>query len=103
MDILWHKKLSASGLIISGPCVFGGFLLGTDAVNDPTVTVFDNITNAGDEIVPTSEYDASIKGLNGASLQNPIRCDNGIYVEITTSGVCEVTAFYKDLFLDRRT
>ena len=101
LEILRHKKLSASGIIYSGPCVLGGILIGTDAANDPTITVFDAVAAAGNEVIPTNQYDASVLGLNGATIPIAVKCVNGIYVQITTGGSCEVTVFYKEIFEDR--
>ena len=87
--------LSSSGAAYDGRVYFAGMLLGTDGVNDPVITVYDNNTNSGVEIVPTATYDASVLGLNGAMPNFLIDCQNGIYVEITTAGACEVTVFYR--------
>jgi hypothetical protein len=83
---------SNGGSVIStGPCFFYGFLLGLDGTNDPTITFYDNATEAsGEEIIPTNTYDASILGLNGAMLPAPKYCQNGIYVGITQAGTTEI-------------
>jgi hypothetical protein len=87
-------KKTASGIVIAEPCIFGGFFLGTDSANDPTITVYDNAAAAsGEELVPTTEYDASVLGLNGA-IGFSVLARNGVYIEITTAGTCEVTVLY---------
>ena len=92
-------KKTASGVVIAEPCIFGGFLLGTDGVNDPTVTVYDNTSAAsGEELAPTTEYDASVLGLNGA-IGFSVVAKNGIYIEITTAGSCEITVLYHKISL----
>lgn len=65
------------------PCFFMGFLLGLDGSNDPTVTIYDNTTNSGNEIIPSNTYDASALGLNGAVLPHPRYCQNGVYAYVS--------------------
>ncbi len=82
-------KKTASGAVYTGPCIFHGFLLGTDGTNDPVITFYDNTAASGSEIVPTATYDASLLGLNGATGMYQY-CAAGIYVEITCTGAVEV-------------
>ena len=74
------------------PCFFLGFLLGLDGTNDPTITIYDNTTNTGNQIIPTNTYDASQLGLNGAILPYPKYCKNGVYADISqnSSGVTRI-------------
>jgi len=92
-------KLTASGIVYTGKCIFRGFLLGCDGVNDPVVTVYNGLDNTGKEIVPTSTYDASAYGLNGCVGMEKY-CSRGVYIEITCAGnveVCpEVAPYYPD-------
>ena len=95
------SKISASAAVYTGACELRGFLVGTDGVNDPVITIYNGTSNAGGEIVPTSTYDASQLGLNGATgLQPGVHCDTGIYVEITCAGTCEVVAYYAPFYPD---
>ena len=87
------SKKTSSGIVRTGKCIFHGFLIGTDGVNDPTITVFDNTAASGQEIIPSATYDASQLGLNGVTGIN-MYCANGIYVEITCAGACEVVIQY---------
>lgn len=86
-------KKTASALVHTGPCIFRGFLLGTDGVNDPVITIFNNTTNSGEEVVPTATYDASALGLNGVTGKQQY-CDTGLYIEITCAGAVEVVLEY---------
>ena len=90
-----HSKKTVSGVIITGESHFFGFTLGTDGINDPTVTLYDNTAASGDEIVPTTTYDASALGLNGMLLGNPLYCANGIYVELSAAGTKEIVIYYR--------
>ena len=90
------KKLSASGIAYNGACDFYGWEVGTDGVNDITdLTIYDGTTNAGKEIVATSDYEADYKGLNG-QMGPPcgVDCPNGIYVEFTCAGAAEVVVYF---------
>jgi hypothetical protein len=86
-------KKTASAIVYTGPCIFHGFLLGTDGVNDPTITVYNNISAAGEEVVPTTVFDASALGLNGVSGMYAL-CTIGIYIEIASAGTCEAVVQY---------
>jgi hypothetical protein len=87
-------KKTPSGVVYAGPCIFHGFLVGTDGINDPVITIYDHASKAeGQEVVPTSTYDSSQMGINGATGMNMF-CVNGLYVEITCAGTCEVVLQY---------
>jgi len=90
-------QFDGGGLVHDGPALLFGFLIGTDAVNDPTITVYDNTAASGKEVVPTNTYDASALGLNGFMPGAGIKCKNGIYVA-NDQGTSEVTVFYTPHF-----
>lgn len=94
-----HKASCSGGtpanqLAYTGRCMFQGFLLGTDGTNDPTITIYDNTTNSGRELVPTTTYDASALGLNGAMIPCELEANKGVYAEITCAGACEVVVIF---------
>lgn len=98
MEFLDFDVVTTSATVHTGNCVFGGFLVGGDSINNPTITIYDNTSAAGDEVVPTATYDAEAEGLNGFSPVKPIRCRKGIYVERTlAAGAAEITVYYKGL------
>ncbi len=86
-------KITVSGIINTGPCVFHGFLLGMDGVNDPVITIYNGVNNTGQEIVPTATYDASLLGLSGVVGMNQY-CDIGLYIEITCAGAVEINVIH---------
>ena len=94
---------SAATTVITGAASFGGVLIGTDGANDPEITVYDNTEAALVEILPTTVYDASALGLNGAMIPHPIHCSIGIHVTVTADGggafggVAEVTVLYRQI------
>ena len=88
--------VSSSQIITSNSATLAGMQLGTDGVNDPTVTIYDGTTNAGNEIVPTTTYDASALGLSGFVGAYDKKAYNGIYVEISGAGSVEVTVDYRE-------
>lgn len=95
--------IAASGIIYNGPCIFRGFLLGTDGVNDPTITIYNNIAASGEEVIPTCTYDATALGLNGATgiMQY---CEKGLYAAISVAGggACELVPQYSPFPVTRR-
>jgi len=81
-------------IIKTGKCYFHGFLVGQDGVNDTTITAYDSLSATGTEVVPTTQYDASALGINGAMLGHPTECRTGLTFVVTTSGAAEVTVYY---------
>jgi len=91
-----HKKVSTTQIVTDRSCRLMGFLVGTDGTNDPTITMYDGIATSGNEVVPTNTYDASFLGLNGFMIGDVgIKCDHGLYCEITCAGAVEVVVYYK--------
>ena len=94
-----NKKvtMSADGVAIYGPCdILGIYIGGMDGTNDSTVSFYDNTSGSGDEVIPTATYDASALGLNGVTCpQDGIPCQNGLYIDITSSGTTEVIIIFK--------
>lgn len=87
-------KLAASGQVFIGVALLDGYLVGTDGVNDVTISCYDNTAASGTEITPTVTYDAAKQGINGFFARRPIQVKVGIYIEITCAGSCEVFAYY---------
>jgi hypothetical protein len=73
--------------------------LATDAVNDPTITIYDNTSAAGTELVPTTLYEADYKGLNGFTCGYGKYFSNGLHIVISFggAGTCEVVVDYTKL------
>jgi len=92
-----HLK-TTGGVVHEGPVLFFGFLIGSDAVNDPTITLYDNVKASGKELVPTNQYDASVLGLNGAMPGAGVLCASGIYADISCAGACEITVYFTPHF-----
>jgi len=93
-------KFSVSGIIYGSPCVFIGFLLGVDGVNDPTITFYNGTTVIGDgEVFPTTPFDASTldpKGFMPGGME--IDCPNGLYVQVSaTMGTGEAIAYVRPI------
>lgn len=92
-------NFTASGLVHSGPCIFQGFILGTDGTNDPAITIYNSVAASGSEVVPTATYDASLLGLNGVTGMHQW-CDTGLYIGITCDGTVEVSVQYIPYYYD---
>ena len=94
-----HLTFTATGgvIVANRPCVLYGYLVGLDNTNDATITIYDDESAAsGNEVIPTNTYDASLLGVNGATLPgNGVKCNKGLYCHCTLSaGQAEVTVYY---------
>ena len=89
-----HHQFTATGnkVVMNNACHFYGIILGTDGVNDPTITVYDNpSTNSGDIVSPPTTFDASALGFNGFVLAKGVRCWQGLTVRcVLGGGTCDV-------------
>ena len=88
---------AATALIYTGPGLLFGLQLGTDSTNDPTITVYDNITNSGTELLPTTIYEADYQGLNGFCCSYGKKFIIGLYIEITCAGSVAVALDWRAL------
>lgn len=71
-----------------------GYLIGMPGNADATVTIYDNASVAsGTKIKPTTTYDASALGDNGAMLPQGILAENGLTVSVTCTGSWTVTLY----------
>jgi len=73
------EKMTSSGQVVAGAHNLLGFLLGTDGVNDPRFSIHDGTDETGTEKIPSTTYDASQLGANGAMFTFYLPCMNGIY------------------------
>lgn len=97
MIIAKTAKLTESGQAYLGECVLLDILIGMDATNDPSVSVFDGTDSSGAEKLPTNTYDASKLGLNGVVWQFARKMDTGIYVLIDlAAGDVEVIVGHRE-------
>ena len=91
MRLTETSYVTATGVVFSGRGLVYDVLIGTDATNDPEITMYDgNSATNTKQILPTNTYDASQLGLNGYSTSIGTRVNNGCYIVITCGGTCEV-------------
>jgi len=86
---------TGDSLINSGITLFGGIIVVTDGTNAVTVEIYDNTSAAGAKLIPTWVVTTSATQRSASiGFGAPIKCMNGIYVDITTSGTVEYTVYY---------
>lgn len=90
-------RFTASGVLWAGPCTLCGFLIGTDGVNDPTLTFYNSqAATANTDIVPTTTFEASVFGFNGFMPGHmEIDCPSGLYVQVANLGTGEGVAYVR--------
>lgn len=83
--------MTASGIVTSKDAYLLGMQIGTDGVNDPTITIYKGTAAVqGNELVPTATYDAAKEGIQGFVAAYLKGAPSGIYCEITCAGAVEV-------------
>jgi hypothetical protein len=83
---------TSSGIIVSGPCLYYGFVCLPGGSNR-TVKLYDNTAASGTE-VESFVADAN-KPTDGHSHSNPVFCNNGLYLSMTGG---TVVVFYTENF-----
>lgn len=98
---LWTVKTAAEAVtpgvtIEGGSALFGGVLVFTDGTNDPTLTIYDNITNSGRMLVPATTYDAVYYGNQGFMPGFPIIMNDGIHIVVSLgAGTGYIVVFHR--------
>ena len=89
-------ELSADALVFTGEGYFYGIMVATDGTNNCTISIYDNTSASGTELIPT--WVAVTNSANRAqyfSLPTPVRFGTGIYVDITCAGTAGYTVYYR--------
>jgi hypothetical protein len=77
------KDVTGSGAVFTGPCTYRGFWLNSGAAQ--TVTIYDGTSASGTVL---AQFTASASGQTfNESPADGIRCDNGIYVNVSAGAV----------------
>jgi len=85
---------TADAVISDSSCFFKGMLVQPDGTNDVTITLYDNASAAsGSKVIATMTF-AGDGGPQALTIPVRIKCTNGIYADITTSGTVEYSIFY---------
>jgi hypothetical protein len=87
--------IEESTLIYTGSGLLFGIQIATDGSNDPTITAWDGVAAAGIMILPTTEFEADYKGLNGFTCAYGKSFITGLYIEIAGAGQRYVTIDYR--------
>ena len=85
------KVHAASGIVTRADAFLCGMQLGVDGINDATITVYHGQSAVqGNELIPTTIFDGTKKGLHGVALPFEKDSPGGMYIEITCAGSVEV-------------
>lgn len=82
-------EITSSALVYTGKTLFSGVIIATDGTHDVTVTCYDNTSAAGKKLLPTFVVAAAFR-FGGATLENPIKAETGIYCAISGTGASVV-------------
>ena len=95
--ILKHKLMTASGVVTSLPCYWGGCFRGKDRTNDGQYEVYDDVVANTDRIVhPEQEDEATTKAQNGWLLGGDvIDMERGIYLAMSGDNA-KIVFLYKN-------
>lgn len=86
------RTFGASTIAVGEPCIFRSILVNTDGTNNITLNIYDNLAASGKRLCPT---DWIILGTSRTWIYSPeLLCNNGVYVEVTTSGAVVYQVIY---------
>jgi hypothetical protein len=94
-EALLPSTQTADAAICTGRCYLGAIIVMPDGTNDVTVSIYDNTTNSGTEMLPTMTF-AGDGGAQAFAAPYKILGSTGIYVDITTEGTVEYTILYNE-------
>lgn len=76
-------NVTGTGVVFTGPCSYRGFYLNSGAAQ--TVTIYDGTSAAG---IVLAQFTAAAAGAAFSDSPNfSIRCDNGIFVNVSAGSV----------------
>ena len=92
------SQQTGSAACVESACHFFGIAVITDGTNNVTIDIYDNASAAsGTKLIPTWVIPTSATNLAaGYDAPVPIRCKNGIYVDVTCSGDVKYIVYYSD-------
>ena len=97
----WAQSTTSSGLIgedynvTKGPGLLYGVLIITDGSNDGAVVVYDNATSASGTVLFKGKV-AGAGNFGGGTWEVPVRFTNGIYVDMTGTGMSYIIYYRKE-------
>lgn len=87
---------TGDALVLNSPGWFYGLWVATDGANAVTITVYDGVAAAGNELAPTQVIPTSATNRGQTvGFTYPIRARTGIYVDVTTVGTVEYKVYYR--------
>lgn len=86
---------TGAALIISARAEFHGITITGDGTNAVTVDIYNNTEGSGEKISPTLNFSQSATSKTQAyGVSPPVRCDKGIYIDVTTAGTVSYTVYF---------
>lgn len=98
---LWAQSSTSSGLksddlaVVKGAGLLYGILIITDGSNDGAVVVYDNDSQASGTVLFKGKV-AGAGNFGGGTWEVPVRFTNGVYVDMTGTGMSYVVYFRKE-------
>ena len=94
----WVEKtaeLDADAAAVTGHGVLYGIILATDGTNAVTVSIYDNTSGSGTELIPTIVIPTSAtQRTSSIGFGIPVHFATGCYVDITTAGTVGYMVYY---------
>lgn len=89
------KTADAACMSVAG--YFYGVMVITDGTNSVAVDIYDNTSGSGTKLIPTWTVTTSAASRAATlSMEPPIACNTGIYVDITTAGTVSYIVYYRE-------
>lgn len=90
--------LTADAAAFSGRANLYGVWIVTDGTNSVTFDIYDSLAASGTTLIPTTVVDPNDGVTQTFSFGPPLKCDTGVYVDITTTGTVAYKVYYNTDF-----
>lgn len=93
-SLQYSANKTASALISANERNFFGLVIVGDSLNDNTINIYNGSDDTGDTIVPEMVHDVSVSNVFSFFIPIPIRCPDGLYVKVSSSGTFTYKIYY---------
>lgn len=90
----YTQPITTPSGIIAESCIYYGISVKPDGINDVVLNIYDSLDASGDRLLPSEISIPAASRLTSFMSQAGLWCYNGIYVDVTCSGIYEYQVYY---------